>query len=77
MRGWQSLPGVGRDDLLRDERFSHENARFANRIALAREIERTTLTRATAIWIGELQTAGVPCSPIYDYGQFFTDQALE
>ena len=78
MRGWQSLCRVlGRDDLLRDERFSDENTRFANRTALAREIERTTLTRATAVWIGELQTAGVPCSPIHDYSQVFTDQALE
>ena len=61
MRAWQSLCRVlGRDDLLQDERFSDENARFANRTVLAREIERTTLSRATAEWIGELQSAGVP-----------------
>ncbi len=78
MRAWQSLCRVlHRDDLLQDERFSDENARFANRSVLAREIERTTLTRPTAEWIGELQTAGVPCSPIHDYSQVFNDRALE
>ena len=78
LRAWQALCRVlRRDDLLRDERFSDENARFANRSALAREIESTTKCRVTAEWIGELQEAGVACSPIHDYSQVFADEALE
>lgn len=77
-RAWQSLCRVlRRDDLLHDSRFVDENARFANRSALAREIESTTKGRATAEWIAELQAAGVACSPIHDYGQVFEDEALE
>jgi len=78
LRAWQSLCRVlRRDDLLRDPRFRDENTRFTNRSALAREIERTTLGRATAEWVAELQQAGVPCSPIHDYDQVFKDPALE
>ena len=77
-RVWQSLCRVlRRDDLLHDSRFVDENARFANRSALAREIESTTRGRATAEWIAELQVAGVACSPIHDYRQVFEDEALE
>ena len=78
VRTWQSLCRVlGRDDLLSDQRFRDENARFTNRAALAGEIERTTRTRVTAEWISELQNAGVPCSPIHDYSQVFDDPALK
>ena len=48
-RAWQSLCRVlRRDDLLHDSRFVDENARFANRSALAREMKSTTKGRATA-----------------------------
>ena len=78
MRAWQSLCRVlKRDDLAQDQKFGDENSRFANRSVLAREIERTTTSRATADWIAELQAAGVPCSPIHNYSQVFRDPALE
>ena len=77
-RNWRSFcEALGLQRLLDDPRYSETNARHRNREALIAEIEELTRTRPTEHWIGLLEEAGVPCAPIQDYGQVFTDPHLE
>jgi crotonobetainyl-CoA:carnitine CoA-transferase CaiB-like acyl-CoA transferase len=62
--------------LLEDARYIDANLRFANRDSLAAEIEGVTSTRPVAQWIALLDEAGVPCAPIQDFGQAFSDRSL-
>ncbi|HEY1420485.1 MAG TPA: CoA transferase [Candidatus Dormibacteraeota bacterium] len=74
---WRALcAALGLDPLLEDERFADANLRFRNREPLAEEIERVTTTKPVGHWIEVLDDAGVPCAPIQDYGQVFTDAGL-
>jgi len=52
------------------------STRHHNRVALADTIESVTVTRPTAHWLAVLGDAGVPCAPIQDFGQVFTDPHL-
>jgi formyl-CoA transferase len=39
-------------------------------------IEEITTTRTTRSIVDDLELAGVPCAPILDYSQVFTDETL-
>lgn len=67
---------LGLERLVEDPLYSDANLRHANRKALAAEIEKVTVTRPVARWVEALDAAGVPCAPIQDMGQVFTDPAL-
>ena len=67
---------IGLETLLADPRYADMNRRHQNRESLAATIEATTLTQPTAHWLSILEAAGVPCAPIQDYGQVFTDAHL-
>ena len=67
---------LGLARLLDDPRYRDANVRHANREALVSEIEEVTVTRPVAHWVEALDAAGVPCAPIQDMGQVFTDEAL-
>jgi formyl-CoA transferase len=67
---------MGLERLMADPRYADTNTRYANREALIDEIEDLTRTRPMAHWIALLEDAGVPCAPIEDYGQVFTDPHL-
>ena len=74
---WTALcRALGLDGLLGDERYVDSNLRHRNREALASTIESVTSTRSVGHWLGVLGEAGVPCAPIQDYGQVFTDPHL-
>ena len=74
---WKALCRVlGLEGLLDDERYASASLRHRHREALASTIEHVTSTRPTAHWLAELQEAGVPCAPILDFGQVFTDPHL-
>jgi formyl-CoA transferase len=74
---WRALCGaLGLDRLLEDDRYADANLRFKNREALADEIEKVTTTQSVHRWIELLDEAGVPCAPIQDYGEVFTDPGL-
>ncbi|MGH7760107.1 MAG: CaiB/BaiF CoA transferase family protein [Candidatus Dormibacteraceae bacterium] len=74
---WTALcRALGLDGLLGDERYLDSNLRHRNREALASTIESVTSTRSVGHWLGVLGEAGVPCAPIQDYGQVFTDPHL-
>ena len=67
---------LGMDDELDDERYSDPTKRHALREELRETIEARTTNRTTADLEAALGAAGVPCAPINDYGQVFTDDHL-
>ena len=74
---WTALcRALGLDSLLDDKRYVDSNLRHRNREALAETIESVTLTRPTAHWLALLGEAGVPCAPIQNFGQVFSDPHL-
>src|SRR5215472_6968641 len=68
---------MGLEHLAGDTRYTENSRRHAHREELIAEIESVTVTRPTAHWIAVLEEAGVPCAPIQDYGQVFTDGHLQ
>jgi formyl-CoA transferase len=74
---WTALClALGLEPLLKDERYIDSNLRHRNRETLAATIESVTSTRPVDHWLGVLGEAGVPCAPIQDFGQVFTDPHL-
>jgi crotonobetainyl-CoA:carnitine CoA-transferase CaiB-like acyl-CoA transferase len=74
---WKALCKVlSLDSLVEDDRYSDASRRHHNREALASAIESVTSTRSSEHWLAVLGEAGVPCAPILDYGQVFTDPHL-
>jgi crotonobetainyl-CoA:carnitine CoA-transferase CaiB-like acyl-CoA transferase len=74
---WTALCGVlGLQNLLEDERYLDSNRRYSNREELAATIESVTMTEPVDHWLAALGKAGVPCAPIQDFGQVFTDPHL-
>ncbi|MCV2490228.1 CoA transferase [Geodermatophilus sp. YIM 151500] len=61
---------------LDDERYSDATRRHARREELQGIVESRTSARSTADLLAALGEAGVPCAPINDYGQVFTDEHL-
>lgn len=76
-RNWRAFcAAMDLERLLSDPRYANTNARHAHREELVAEIEAVTCARPMAHWIGLLEEAGVPCAPIQDYGQVFSDPHL-
>ena len=74
---WTALcRAIGLERLLNDPRYGNANLRFANRASLAVEIEEALGTSPVGHWMAVLDEAGVPCAPIQDFGQVFTDEVL-
>ena len=59
-----------------DPRYADSGGRHAHRTELIAAIEEATTVRDTADVVAALEAAGVPCAPINDYGQVFTDANL-
>lgn len=66
----------GLDELARDERFSDNERRLANRPALIAAIEAVTAAQPSAHWVERLSAAGLPCGPIHTFDQVFGDPHL-
>jgi formyl-CoA transferase len=74
---WKGLcEALGLQDLMADARYADASLRHRNRQALAATIESITSTRPTQHWLTVLGESGVPCAPIQDFGQVFTDPHL-
>jgi crotonobetainyl-CoA:carnitine CoA-transferase CaiB-like acyl-CoA transferase len=74
---WQALcRALGLERLLNDPRYRDANVRQANRSTLVPEIQAVTATATVGHWLSLLDEAGVPCAPIQDIGQVFSDPAL-
>jgi crotonobetainyl-CoA:carnitine CoA-transferase CaiB-like acyl-CoA transferase len=67
---------LGLDDLLTDPRYVDAYSRRQYREELVEAIEKITTTRTARSLVDDLEQAGVPCAPILDYGQVFTDETL-
>jgi formyl-CoA transferase len=60
-----------------DARFASNGKRVENRVELTRLLNEVFLKRPTKEWIARLEAAGVPCGPINDLSQVFSEpQAL-
>jgi formyl-CoA transferase len=68
---------LGREDLIADPRYATGAVRSQNRDALNAEIEAATQTNTTAYWVDKLNTAGVPCGPIYKVDEMFADPQVQ
>ena len=74
---WTALcRALGLEPLMKDERYLDASLRHRNREALASTVEAVTRTKPAAHWLAVLGEAGVPCAPIQDFGQVFTDPHL-
>jgi len=67
---------LGLDALRDDERYADSFRRHAHREELIAGIEATTTTMPTRRIVEALDAAGVPCAPIADYAEVFTDGHL-
>ena len=63
-------------DLLDDPRFATSSARHALREEVVDRVEGATSQLPTAEAVRRLEAEGVPCAPISDFGQVFTDEHL-
>jgi formyl-CoA transferase len=63
-------------DLLEDDRFATSSSRHALREEVVGRVEGATSQLSTAEVVGRLEAEGVPCAPISDFGQVFTDEHL-
>jgi len=62
---------LGRPDLPADERFATNEARVRNRDALIPVLAEAFHVRPAAEWLGALETAGVPSSPVLRMDEVF------
>jgi crotonobetainyl-CoA:carnitine CoA-transferase CaiB-like acyl-CoA transferase len=62
--------------LLTDERYGDSFRRHAHRVELIETVEQRTSALGTSAVVNLLEDAGVPCAPIADYGEVFTDDHL-
>jgi formyl-CoA transferase len=51
--------------------------RLKHRYALNADVERYTVTKASAAWIEIMNKAGVPCGPIYTLAETFNDPQVQ
>ncbi len=74
---WAGLcRALGLPDLLDDPRFATSAGRHAARAEVVERIEGVTAVRSTAELVAALEAEGVPCAPIADFGQVFTNDHL-
>jgi crotonobetainyl-CoA:carnitine CoA-transferase CaiB-like acyl-CoA transferase len=74
---WTGLCDVlGLAVLQADPRYADASTRHAHREALIAEIEDVTRGWTSADLVRALEGAGVPCAPIADYAEVFTDEHL-
>ncbi|GAA1819096.1 CoA transferase [Brevibacterium celere] len=77
-RNWERFcAALGLEDLLDDARFGQSYDRLTHREALIARVEEKTQTMTTDEIVEVLNAAGVPCAPISDYGEVFTDDHLQ
>ena len=67
---------LGHPEWSEDPRFATNQQRMANRAALEVEMEAVLAAATTDHWVEVLETAGVPCGPVYDYAQMFNDRQV-
>jgi crotonobetainyl-CoA:carnitine CoA-transferase CaiB-like acyl-CoA transferase len=75
---WQRCAAaMGHPEWIDDPRFANGQQRIKNRPALEAEMEAVFTTNTTDHWVGVLEAAGVPCGPVYNYAQMFSDPQIQ
>ena len=75
---WERMcRAIGREDLLDDDRFASNPERMVSIEALTPIMEETFRTKTTSHWVEILETAGVPCGPIYNIEQVYADPHVQ
>ena len=71
---WQRFCiAFGVEDATCDERFESNAGRITNKVALYEAVDRAIGSRPTDEVVNTLDAFGVPCGPIYDVEQVFSD----
>jgi crotonobetainyl-CoA:carnitine CoA-transferase CaiB-like acyl-CoA transferase len=74
---WARLcKAIGREDMLEDAQFKGLQKRAENRKKLNAAIDEALQKKTSAEWIEILNTASVPCGPIYSVDQVFADEQV-
>ena len=68
---------IGMPELVTHPDYSDYKLRHKNRVALVKVIENKTSQRTSAEWVEELNSAGVPCGPIYRMNEVFADPQVK
>ncbi len=68
---------IGREDLLESSDFKGLQKRAENRKKLNAVIDEALQKKSSAEWIEIFNRIGVPCGPIYNVGQVFSDPQVE
>jgi crotonobetainyl-CoA:carnitine CoA-transferase CaiB-like acyl-CoA transferase len=68
---------LGHPEWCQDPRFATNQARMQNRAALEEAMEGVFANNTTEHWVTVLEAAGVPCGPVYNYGQMFADPQVK
>lgn len=69
---WEKLCTLmGREELLRDTRFSNISQRLAHRAELQDELEKTFKQKPKDYWVETLLDQGIPAGPILSYPEAF------
>lgn len=63
--------------LAEDPRFVTNSDRLRNRAALLPLLEQETVKKSTAAWVSELESRGVPASPVHNMRQTFDDPQVQ
>lgn len=75
---WERMAtGLGHPEWIEDPRFTNSQTRVQNRPALETAMEDILKTNTTAHWIDVLDEAGIPCGPVNNYEQLFSDPQLK
>ena len=74
---WTRLcKAIGAEPLLDDAEFKTDAGRSKHRARLNQELATITAMRRSADWMRLLNSAGVPCGPIYSIDQVFADEQV-
>ncbi|RZF24004.1 CoA transferase [Paraburkholderia sp. UYCP14C] len=64
---------AGLDELASDERYATNPMRIRHRTALCKLVENALRTQPRELWLRELEAAGVPCGPVNNLQDVFSD----
>jgi formyl-CoA transferase len=68
---------LGHPEWMTDPAYANDTQRVRNRAALVARIEEITTTQTREHWLARFEAAGIPCGPINDYAEAFSDPQIQ
>jgi len=68
---------TGKPELIEDPRFINQNQRALNQDALLELLQAEFEKKTAAFWLEEMDSRGVPCSPINDYPEALANEQVQ